>query len=255
MPTLIRKFCFYASLIGFMVLACGSLNAFLIGIHRQITASALEAFPKSEISETERRSIVLGSTDADLDEGGLPFTGGSYDQRFHFDNDFTYDGIIANYVAVANLIEHNLAKKERDGYEFGKCLHAVEDFYAHSNYVVVYRDYVAQNGRALVGSIPTLEEVLLSPKEYRVFISMLKKDLRTGRYPLPKWHVIPTETDHGYIIGPGLNKDSVQRPLFVDARETATRASAWYLRLYTRDKVRRKEWARLRSAIYSSGIH
>lgn len=64
-----------------------------------------------------------------------------------------------------------------------------------------------------------------------------------SRYPRPHWYTIPTDTDHGTFFGPGLNKDSLQRALFADARETATRAVSWYLNLYTKDRDAVRRWA------------
>jgi len=236
-----------------VLLVSGHLDAFLIPVHRQITENALLPFPQAEISAWERTAIIRGCTDADLVEGDLPITRGPYEKRFHFDNDFSYEAVMDNYAAVARLIDRNLSRKERDPWEFGKMLHSIEDFYSHSNYVWLYRDYVAQSGNELVGSIPTLEEVSLDAKTYKGFIAMLRKDLHTGRYPLPKWHFVPTDTDHGYVIGPGMNKDSLQRPLFADARETATRAASWYLRLYVGKKEARKKWIALKSTGLYSG--
>jgi hypothetical protein len=237
-----------------ILLTCRSAIAFLISVHREVTENALMSFSQLQIPDAERKTIIQGSVDADLDEGNLPITRGPYDQRFHFDNEFSYEAVLMNYATVARLVNRNISKRERDPWEFGKLLHAIEDFYAHSNYIVLYRDYVAQNGSELVGSVPTFEEVMLQPKDYRHFITLLRQDLRTGRYPQPHWYSFPTNTDHGLIIGPGMNKDSVQRTLFVDARVTATRAASWYLRLYIKDKEVKRTWTVLNYTRFSAGI-
>ena len=222
------------------IVACSLLEAFLIPAHREVTQNALASF--SRITDAERTAMIRGCIDADLVEGNLPVTGGPYDGRFHFDNQFSFAAILSNYVVLSRLIDRNLAKNPRDPWEFGKAMHAIEDFYSHSNYVSTYRDYLAQTGNELVGSIPTFEEALLDPKTYRSFIDMLAAGLRTGRYPLPNWYSIPGDTDHGHLFGPGLNKDSLHRPLFADARETATRAVSWYLKLYTKDRDAARRW-------------
>jgi hypothetical protein len=233
------------SVLGF----CSPLRAFIISVHRAITEAALAAFSDAQISKSDKGQIIQGSTDADLVEGDLPITGGPYEGRFHFDNDFSYDAVLANYVTIARLVDRNLAKPEHDPWEFGKILHAIEDFYSHSNYIPLYRDYVAQNGNELVGSVPTIEEVLSQPKEYEKFLPMLRRDLHTGRYPLPKWHLMASESDHGWPIGAGMNKDTLQRPLFADARESAVRSAMWYLRLYTKNKEATRKWKVFKSKL------
>src|SRR5262245_26482729 len=164
-----------AALLGVVAIMSTPATAFMISVHRDITLAALQPFAAA-ISQSERDSIVQGSVDADLVEGGLPFVGGPYDQRFHFDNEFTYDAVLANYAIVKRAFNRNFAKPERDPWEFGKLLHAVEDFYSHSNYVIIYRDFVRQNGDDLVGSIPTFEEVRTGGSPDPTLVAMLKHD-------------------------------------------------------------------------------
>src|SRR5439155_25633740 len=140
-------------------------EGFLIFLHPYITKRALASFPSASISEWERQMIANGSGAADLVEGGLPGTGSEYEPRFHFDDNFSYEDVARNYGAVAELLEENLAKRRRDPWEFGKILHAFEDFYSHSNYILLYRQYKRERGE-LVGSIPVLEEVMLAPDSY-----------------------------------------------------------------------------------------
>lgn len=221
----------------------------MVPVHGDITRNALIGFPT--LSDPEKRRIVEGSMDADLVEGALPVIGGPYDKRFHFDNNFTYQAVMDNFVAISILLDRNIAAKSRDHWEFGKLLHAIEDFYSHSNYVLLYRDYVAQNGNEMVGAIPSLEHVMTRPKEFKRFIELLKKELRTGRYPTPSLR-LASDTDHGppapSLFSGGMNKDWLGRTFFVDARETAGRSATWYLSLYTKDPKARKDWVALKAA-------
>ena len=224
-----------------------SLDAFVISIHQIVTTGALAEFPPSALSQWERDQMARGAVDADLVEGGLPIIGGPYEPRFHFDNEFSFAAVTANFMELSKLIDTNLAKSKRDPWEFGKALHAVEDFYSHSNYVLLYRESVAKNGNPLVGSIPTFEEVLLERANYREFLALLESDLHTGRYPNHSKFLLANDTDHGLLFGPGMHKDTLQRTLHADARQTALEAAAWYIRLYVRDKQAQRDWTRLKT--------
>jgi len=188
-----------------------------------------------------------GSVAADLVEGALPITNGPYEARFHFDNDFKFSAVTANFLDLSKLIDTNLAKPHRDPWEFGKALHAIEDFYSHSNYVLLYRESVKKNGNDLVGSIPTFEEVLLQPAKYPEFLTLLHSDLHTGRYPNHSKFLPANDTDHGWPTGAGMHKDTLQRTLYADARQTALEAAAWYIRIYVRDKQALRDWTRLKT--------
>jgi hypothetical protein len=246
-PRSIRlRFALFFCVIAFD-LSATLLRAFLIPIHSNVTNNALDRFP--EIAQWEKQQMVRGCAAADMLEGGLPFFGGPYEKRFHFDNNFSFQQVAANYADVADLVDRNLAKPKKDPWEFGKAMHAIEDLYSHSNYVELYRDFMFANGKPLVGSSPTFEEVLLQPDDYKDFLSILKGKLRTGRYPTPIYHMVAYDTDHGKPLPyfPGMNKDVVGRDLYEDARQTALSAVSWYLTLYLKDPDTLSQWKRLES--------
>lgn len=234
--------------------APSSLDAFVVSIHRTITTDALAEFPPSALSQWERDQMAGGAVDTDLVEGDLPIIDGPYEPRFHFDNDFSFAAVSANFMDLSKLIDSNLAKSKRDPWEFGKALHAVEDFYSHSNYVLIYRESVAKNGNDLVGSIPTFEEVLLDRAKYREFLALLESGLHTGRYPNHAKFPPANDTDHGWPVGRGMHKDTLQRTLHADARQTALEAAAWYIRLYVRDKEAQRDWTRLKTMKFGATI-
>src|SRR5262245_24318832 len=88
------------------IVACSFLDAFLIPAHREVTQNALASFPR--IPDAERTAMIRGCIDADLVEGNLPVTGGPYDGRFHFDNQFSFAAILSNYATLSRLVDRNL---------------------------------------------------------------------------------------------------------------------------------------------------
>lgn len=226
-------------------------QGFLIYVHKDITEEALASFPATAMSDWERQQIVLGVADADLMEGGLPFTSAPYDSRFHFDDDFSYRDVARNYASMAEILEDNLAKHQPDPRGFGKILHAFEDFYSHSNYVLLYRQYRNELGKP-VDSIPTLEEVMLEPEKYAGFVSLLHTDLRTGRYPDHAFRA--NDTDHGKVLGTGMHKDVFYRTSYREAYAAASRAASWYINLYRRDAVTLNNFNALKAKGFLSTI-
>lgn len=223
---------------------------FILPVHKKVTEDALSRFSFSDISDWERKQILLGVAAGDLVEGGLWFMRSSgYERQFHFDNNFSYEAVIENYRSIAELVDENLAKADKDPWGFGKILHPIQDFYSHSNYVPVYRQYRA-NKKLLVDSVPTLEQILLSPKSEPGFLETLQNALRTGQYP--DHAMIASDTDHGLLLR-GMNKDQLSRKYYREAYPTAVDATAWYLRLYLKDKGRVNEWQALRSESFIKG--
>jgi hypothetical protein len=217
--------------------AVSDASAFFIGNHRGITNDAIEDLkatrPKTVFSDWEKNQLETGAADADVIEGGWAPGGSRYEPRYHFDGHVDYEAIAANYRDLVAVLGQNLVKPTPDPWEFGKVLHAIQDFYSHSNYIPLYQKY-KENRKELIGSIPTLEEVLLSPSTYPGFSKVLILRLRTGHYPNRSFPA-DKNSDHGEIIGPGMHKDTWQRDYHEEARNTAVRATAWYLRIYLKD--------------------
>ena len=210
--------------------------AFLMGTHAAITRSSVAILNARgvRLSSWEETQLADGSSDTDLSEGGL-LPRHPYEPRFHFDGRPDYEGVRQNYRHVVLLMRDNVLKPKRDPWEFGKVLHAVQDFYSHSNYIELFRRYKATRNE-MVGSIPTLEEVLLNPDLHPGFVTELAK-LRTGFYP-DRSDPADNEADHGPALGfRGLHKDAIHRAMHTDAKKVAERATAWYLLLYLRDPV------------------
>jgi hypothetical protein len=225
------------------------LAAFNPGNHRTITLRAIQRVPEAaKLQDWETEKLVKGAYDTDNVDGGCPTLGrlylpwSNYTREFHFDSDFNWEEVQANLDAIFELLRENLAKPNRAPWEFGKVLHAIEDFYSHSNYVPLYRAYRKSRG-LLPGDIPTYETMLLNESDYPGFSGLLKSDLRTGLWP-NGWKVEPS--DHGWPLGPGMNKDLSSRDYYTEAKEVAESAAAWYLELYVGKKNTLAECAKLR---------
>lgn len=103
----------------------------------------------------------------------------------HFDN-MNFTQILDNFQKVNNSIDSALELYKTDkldsgqlGLVIGEKMHAIQDFYSHSNYVELYEEYFGQTD---ITSIPTLQEALNEDK-YFGFATLLENKLVTGVYP------------------------------------------------------------------------
>jgi hypothetical protein len=51
-----------------------------------------------------------------------------------------------------------------------------------------------------------------------------------------------------------MNKDSLARPLYEDARETAVRAAYQYLKLYLKDRTALQRWRKLKAIRFGAEL-
>jgi hypothetical protein len=127
----------------------------LIKYHQQITREALEDKFSSDALET----II----NANLKQDGIRYqVAHSY---FHFDNNAFYKSY-AYIKKQRTLVFSNLEKSRPiDAREnFGRLLHAVQDLYAHSNYVDLLLENFDPDGLPEPGSIePCDQQILASP--------------------------------------------------------------------------------------------
>jgi HEAT repeat protein len=233
----------------FALVAPRPVPAFTLPNHIEITLYALSQI--SGLSWGEQAELLKGAIWPDLRETDWPFTGSKYDERYHFDRNGDYAAVCRNFDYINRLIGSELAKTDRHPWAFGWILHAVEDFYSHSNYVLLLRDYfTGPNGMHEPDT--TIEEVWLDPVRYARFIVVLRDRLMTGYYP--NHRPISRQTDHGNAYlpwTPGMNKDSLVRDFNDLASHGAVSAARWYLGLYARDDQRIKEWKSIRGACSS----
>jgi RHS repeat-associated protein len=139
---------------------------------------------------------------------------------YHFDNRSNYIEIIDNWVKVNDRM--NSTKSYR---VMGTVLHTVQDFYAHSNYAILYADWYAKNNDYnLPTSIPTFDEAL----KMDGFRDVLQNDLKTGRFNLVEWAI--QEKLLGKFLGPdshqAMNLDDAEGYLGRLARTAAEQHSA-----------------------------
>jgi len=226
------------------------LRGYVPGVHAEITRDALKRVGglSTRLEPPKQEELVSGSSKTDFVNGGCTQLGrftlpvrGYYDEWMHFDNEFDFEMIMSNFRRIRDLVEENLEHGFNDPFSYGMIIHAVEDFYSHSNYVRIYVEYRKKTGRSALIP-PTLEEVLLGkvPRDAG-FLGLLRKDLRTGRYPF-NW-VFPRDTDHGwpFAFSRGLNEDTYSRKLHHFSKQVAEKAAEWYLRIYLGDRTARHE--------------
>ena len=170
-------------------------GGFLIDVHRRIVQNAFVTTSKGKSKETDAyRTAILGtsmynSSVAAPDVRALPkWLGGggqtSVDYE-HFDN-MNFQQITANFEKVfkkidADIIAYQSSKITATGLgnKIGEYMHAVQDFYSHSNYIELYAQTF---GKTDFSKIPTLEEAMTLP-EFKDFAKLLSTDLKTGKYP------------------------------------------------------------------------
>jgi len=96
----------------------------------------------------------------------------------HLDNMKGYTSIATAYNNAVKSFKSNINK---GGWEVaGISLHTVADFYSHSNYIELYREYARENHLSMaIEDIPTFSEAQNDSK----LVDFLKdKDFRTGTY-------------------------------------------------------------------------
>lgn len=138
------------------------------------------------------------------------------DPRMHFDG-MDFREIVTNYYGFVKVQD----ARETDG--FGNALHAIQDLYAHSNYVELY---VEAYENVTPESIQTFEELMLKKQRNelkqkdRDFLDLMQRQLKTGTYtPLELSNIIPAnplftlpipwkELDTGPESHLHINKDS-----------------------------------------------
>lgn len=177
---------------------------FPIGMHENMVRMALS---KSIISSYATECIAMGTSyRADVR--------GSSNSRLHLDN-------MSGYKSISNL--YNEAKQNfraemnkgvqiggRNYYQAGESLHTIADFYSHSNYIELYKNYAIENNIKLdINTIPTFSEAMTNPqlKEY-----LENNGLKTGTYgegmlAYPKDKMSEDKNSHGQM-----NLDSPETP-------------------------------------------
>ena len=131
-----------------------------------------------------------GISDPDLHHSGSLWS--KHDPKLHFDN-MNSSQILSNLNYISKSVDKTIKNYNNGGsayalgYEIGKSAHAIQDLYAHSNYVEIY-SAVYPNQKDIT-KIPTLEEAL-NDNQYSDFAKALKNNdpkkglvFKTGKYP------------------------------------------------------------------------
>ncbi len=171
---------------------------FLIDVHKRITSRAfdrsriIQTTKNYKVIENYRRAIVgYGIFDGSVvapDHRSLPKPigfGKTSIHTQHFDN-MNYQKVITNFDKINKGVKDMISLYSRDvvdekqlGAVVGEYMHAIQDFYSHSNYIEIYEKVY---GETDLSKIPTLQEAM-SSKEHKKFAQLLKKELKTGTYP------------------------------------------------------------------------
>ncbi len=141
---------------------------FPIGVHYKMV---MAAFSQTKVLTTNAIIVAYGASfHADA----------MSEKNLHLDNMSDFESIVSGYV----LAKYNFAKgmKFEDFIRAGEGLHTVGDFYSHSNYIDLYRQYADKNKLSMdINKIPTLSEAIGDPK-LKGFIDNLKANLKTGTF-------------------------------------------------------------------------
>jgi RHS repeat-associated protein len=100
------------------------------------------------------------------------------DSRVHMDNMSGYTSISKAYNTAVGGFKTNTSKG--DWTQAGVSLHTVADFYAHSNYIELYKEYAKANNLSMeVDAIPTFSE---AQKDKKLMGYLKENGLKTGTY-------------------------------------------------------------------------
>lgn len=175
---------------------------FLLDVHQRIVSNALKGFNITFVKNysSSLRSIIrnyhLNSAfkfgirgNGEVISGGVTFPDlhQTHTKSAHFDQ-MNFSQISSNFEAIVQSTKAavNNFKSSSDyfkgnilGFEVGKNLHGIADFYSHSNYIELYESIYGQTS---IKSIPTFQDAMNDPK-YSKFAELLKSNLKTGDYP------------------------------------------------------------------------
>ena len=165
--------------------------------HRDITTEAL----KGVLPEDAVRTVANTTLTVDLKSVYY------YESHLHMDNsDFERGWDFVN------------GAKNWDSYErLGGSLHALQDFYSHSNYVELATKYFGDESR-----VPTFDRA----QQNKGFMEIWKEQGISGSYPDSK----------GGITHEMLNKDSADKPGFALARKLAVEHTRAFVAQWVRDR-------------------
>lgn len=195
-------------------------GGFKIGVHRNITNQALRSFRHSGVG-----NLLFGNTlYADIIGAG---------SDFHFDGrDFagisqTFSDIKKELGSVTNA----------NSIRLGRMLHSIQDFYSHSNYVELFRDYFNKKYGTDPSSteIPTFEEAASLPIYDDFYNNYLKENLKTGEFNLGSYLLGVDKkkaNQKGKEHHDDLNKDSPNRNFHDLAKGVATKNTSNVLDLF-----------------------
>lgn len=152
-------------------------GGFKVPIHESITYYAA-GYRGLDINSKNFIELIRGVKDSD-------YLGFALD--LHFDNRKNFIDIIGNWALINDRMTLASNTNGSAGYRLmGTVLHTVQDFYAHSNFAVLYVGwYAEENGSKLPVQLPTFDEAL----QIDGFRDVMMSKLKTGKFDLIQWAI------------------------------------------------------------------
>ncbi len=186
---------------------------FRTATHREISQAGLSAQLKN-FTPQDIATIVNANLDQDKWDEGQPHP------EYHFDNNKLLAGKV--YVDSQYALIRATSNPQEALEAFGKILHAQQDFYAHTNFVELYRDYFHQHSGhyPLPREIPLYQDALKNPQ----LRTILQTQLKSGEFSRAEFILKDLfHLNHDPNSHEMMNKDGPGRPLYPEAKDLAER--------------------------------
>lgn len=229
-PTHLSLTTFSLTVLALALLPAAEAHAFTGRVHKEITEAVAK---KLGYSAEAIAVLVKGNLDSDKKESDAP--GGEwYSPPAHFDNE-TFSAGAARVRAKRALALESLSTCDHSVSleAIGRALHAVQDFYAHSNFITIYSDPTK------LAEIEQLTDPSPEDRSKAVSCKTGKGPLTSGYYRYTEaelrantqlWIDVPTNRClHDDAAAAGLHKDDTDRTGHSDAVARATRATEEFL--------------------------
>ena len=180
-------------------------------------------------------TILSANTASDKPEPAPGATVTKFEEAWrHMTELKSFSQVMQNWSEIQSLHDkvQTASSKEEALKTFGEILHGIQDFYAHSNYVELYREYhAAKHGQPpQPRDYPTFEEGL---KDLQFRSLYLEPRLRTAEYDNQREllsKLPPQYRPADFKVHPfgheSMNKDGPDRPFFEEAAHLARKQTA-----------------------------
>lgn len=226
------KFSFIGILSAILFLSPMDGLAFKLAVHGDITESQTKAITRTiedeELSFSEKAITELEDANTSTDKWH-PF-----DSKRHFDGE-AFNEASSMLITLKNSVITAIKGSEPDGSSaresLGTALHAIQDFYAHSNWVEIGKTGINEDlGKKVMADPSTL--TAFCPSDPAVLAGAGLTDLTSGYFLGPfgcNIDLTAGKCYHGGWPCDGINKDEEGRTLFSEANSLAEKATVDYI--------------------------